>query len=69
MDLAEVMIILQDQKDIMSMITAYETKQMSASEEISFLQFIFDAGLVWAMPESYKKRVRDSLDKSLIYFN
>ena len=69
MDLAEVMIILQDQKDIMSMITAYETKQMSASEEISFLQFILDAGLVWAMPESYKKRVRDSLEKNMLYFN
>jgi len=69
MDLAEVMIILQDQKDIMSMITAYETKQMSASEEISFLQFILDAGLVWAMPESYKKRVKDSLEKNIIYFN
>tara|TARA_R100000008_G_scaffold86223_1_gene78438 strand:+ start:448 stop:696 length:249 start_codon:yes stop_codon:yes gene_type:complete len=69
MDLTEVMIILQDQKDIMSMIQAYELKQMSASEEISFLQFILDAGLVWAMPESYKKRVRDSLEKNIIYFN
>ena len=69
MDLTEVLMILQDQKDIMSMITAYESKQMSASEEVSFLQFILDAGIVWAMPESYQKRVEDFLDKNLIYYN
>jgi len=69
MDLAEVLVILQDQKDIMSMIQDYESKVMSASEEISFLQFILDAGIVWAMPESYKKRVKDSLEKNIIYFN
>ena len=69
MDLTEVLIILQDQKDIMSMIQAYESKAMSASEEIGFLQFILDAGIVWAMPNSYIKRVQDSLKKNLIYFN
>jgi len=69
MDLTEVLILLQDQKDIMSMIQAYESKQMSVLEEISFLQFILDAGIVWAMPDSYKKRVEDSLDKNLIYYN
>jgi len=69
MDLAEVLVLLQDQKDIMSMIQDYESKAMSASEEISFLQFILDAGIVWAMPESYKKRVKDSLEKNIIYFN
>ena len=68
-DLTEVLIILQDQKDIMSMIQAYESKKMSASEEISFLQFILDAGIVWAMPEPYIKRVEDTLEKNLIYFN
>tara|TARA_Y100000034_G_scaffold95385_1_gene115865 strand:+ start:565 stop:816 length:252 start_codon:yes stop_codon:yes gene_type:complete len=68
-DLAEVLIILQDQKDIMSMIQAYESRAMSASEEINFLQFILDAGIVWAMPEPYKKRVKDSLEKNIIYFN
>tara|TARA_R110000824_G_scaffold68158_1_gene176452 strand:+ start:159 stop:407 length:249 start_codon:yes stop_codon:yes gene_type:complete len=68
-DLTEVLILLQDQKDIYSMIQAYESKQMSASEEISFLQFILDAGIVWAMPETYKKRVKDSLEKNIIYFN
>lgn len=69
MDLTEVLIILQDQKDIMSMIKDYESKAMSASEEISFLQFILDAGIVWAMPEPYKKRVEDALEKNIIYFN
>ena len=69
MDLTEVLLILQDQKDIMSMIQAYESKQMSVLEEISFLQFILDAGIVWAMPDTYIKRVEDSLDKNLIYFN
>ena len=68
-ELTEVLIILQDQKDIMSMITDYESKNMSAMEEISFLQFILDAGIVWAMPDTYKKRVEDFLDKNLIYFN
>ncbi len=69
MALTEVLMILQNQKDIMSMITDYETKNMSALEEINFLQFILDAGIVWAMPDTYKKRVKDSLDKNLIYFN
>ena len=69
MDLTEVLIILQDQKDIMSMIQDYESKKMDVTEEISFLQFILDAGIVWAMPDSYKKRVEDFLDKNLIYYN
>ena len=69
MDLTEVLILLQDQKDIMSMIQDYESKKMSVIEEINFLQFILDAGIVWAMPDTYIKRVEDSLDKNLIYFN
>ena len=69
MGLTEVLILLQDQKDIMSMIQDYETKSMSVMEEINFLQFILDAGIVWAMPETYIKRVKDSLDKNIIYFN
>ena len=69
MDLTEVLILLQDQKDIMSMIQDYESKKMDVTEEISFLQFILDAGIVWAMPDAYIKRVKDSLDKNLIYYN
>ena len=51
------------------MIQDYESKKMDITEEISFLQFILDAGIVWAMPDAYIKRVKDSLDKNLIYFN
>ena len=69
MGLTEILMLLQDQKDIMSMITDYESKNMSVMEEINFLQFILDAGIVWAMPDTYIKRVKDSLDKNLIYFN
>tara|TARA_Y100000593_G_C4267768_1_gene315727 strand:+ start:808 stop:1056 length:249 start_codon:yes stop_codon:yes gene_type:complete len=69
MDLTEVLLILQDQKNIMSMITDFETKKMSASEEISFLQFILDAGLVWAMGDVYIKRVENALKNNIIYFN
>ena len=69
MGLTEILMLLQDQKDIMSMVTDYESKNMSVMEEINFLQFILDAGIVWAMPETYIKRVEDSLDKNLIYFN
>ena len=69
MGLTEILMLLQDQKDIMSMVTDYESKNMSVMEEINFLQFILDAGIVWAMPDTYIKRVEDSLDKNLIYFN
>tara|TARA_R100001079_G_C4414862_1_gene137172 strand:- start:393 stop:650 length:258 start_codon:yes stop_codon:yes gene_type:complete len=69
MGLTEILIILQDHVDILSMITDYETKKMSASEEIKFLQFILDSGIVWAMHKAYIKRVQDHLEKGLIYFN
>ena len=69
MGLTEILIILQDHVDILSMITDYETKKMSASEEIKFLQFILDSGIVWAMHKTYIKRVEDYLEKGLIYFN
>ena len=44
MGITEILIILQDHVNIVSMITDYETKKMSASEEIKFLQFILDSG-------------------------
>ena len=69
MGLTEVLLILQDHVSILSMITDYETKKMSASEEIRFLQFILDAGIVWAMHDTYIKRVEDSLEKGIIFFN
>ena len=69
MGITEILIILQDHVNIVSMITDYETKKMSASEEIKFLQFILDSGIVLAMHEAYIKRVQDYLEKGLIYFN
>ena len=69
MGLTEVLLILQDHVSILSMITDYETKKMSASEEIRFLQFILDAGIVWAMNETYIKRVEEYLEKGIIFFN
>ena len=69
MGITEILIILQDHVNIVSIITDYETKKMSASEEIKFLQFILDSGIVWAMHEAYIKRVQDYLEKGLIYFN
>ena len=69
MGITEILIILQDHVNIVSMITDYETKKMSASEEIKFLQFILDSGIVWAMHKTYIKRVEDYLEKGLIYFN
>jgi len=68
-DITEVLILLQDQKDLKGMIFDYESKKMSASEEIDFLQYILAAGIVWLMPNSYIKRVEDALEKGIIYFN
>jgi len=68
-ELAEVLYILQEHKDIMSMITDYEQKKMSATEEDTFFQYLFDSGLIWTMPGSYRKRVEEMLDKSILYFN
>ena len=69
MELTETLLILQEHVSILSMIKDYESKKMSASEEIRFLQFILDAGIVWAMHDIYIKRVQDSLEKGLIHFN
>ena len=68
-DITEVLILLQDQKDLKGMIFDYESKKMSASEEIDFLQYILAAGIVWLMPDTYIKRVQDALEKGIIYFN
>ena len=51
------------------MITDYEQKKMSATEEDAFFQYLFDSGLIWTMPGSYRKRVEEMLDKSILYFN
>ena len=68
-ELAENLYLLQEHKDVMGMIQDYELKKMSATEEESFFQFLLDSGLVWVMPNSYIKKVKDLLNKSIIYFN
>jgi hypothetical protein len=68
-ELAENLYLLQEHKSIMSMIQDYEMKKMSPTEEISFLQYLLDSGLVWVMPESYTKKTKEYLAKNLLYFN
>lgn len=68
-ELAENLYLLQEHKNIMTMIQEYELKKMSATEESYFFQYLLDSGLVWVMPEAYIKRVKDLLSKSVIYFN
>ena len=68
-ELAESLFLLQDHKNIMSMITDYEQKKMSATEEEAFFKYLLDSGLVWTMPNSYIKRVEEMLDKNILYFN
>ena len=68
-ELAEVLIILTEQKNIMSMIQDYELKRMTITEEINCLRYLFDSGLIWTMPASYIKREEELLDKNILYFN
>ena len=68
-ELAESLFLLQEHKNIMSMIADYEQKNMTVIEEINFFKYLFDSGLIWTMPDSYIKRVEDLLDKNLLFFN
>ena len=68
-ELAESLFLLQEHKNIMSMITDYEQKKMSATEEETFFKYLLDSGLVWTMPDSYIKRVEEMLDKNILFFN
>ena len=68
-ELAESLYLLQEHKNIMSMITDYEQKNMTPTEEGMFFQYLFDSGLVWTMPNSYITRVMDMLEKNMLYFN
>ena len=65
----ETLAILQDHKNIMQMLQEYEAKQMNPMEETNFFQYIFDAGIVWTMPQPYINRLKDLLEKNLIYSN
>ena len=68
-ELAESLFILQEHKNIMSMIADYEQKNMTVIEEINFFKYLFDSALIWTMPDSYIKRVEDLLNKNLLFFN
>ena len=67
--LAENLYFLQEHKDIMGMIQDYEQKKMSATEEISFFQYLLDSGLIWVMPQSYITKTKEYLTKNFLYFN
>lgn len=68
-ELADNLYLLQGHKSIMSMIQDYELKKMSPTEEVSFLQYLLDSGLVWVMPDSYIKKTKEYLSKKILYFN
>ena len=68
-ELAESLFLLQEHKNIMSMIQDYELKKMTPTEAETFFKYLFDSGLVWTMPDSYIKRVENMLDKNILYFN
>ena len=68
-ELADNLYLLQEHKSIMSMIQDYELKKMSPTEEVSFLQYLLDSGLVWVMPDSYIKKTKEYLSKKILYFN
>jgi len=67
--LAENLYFLQEHRDIMGMIQDYEQKKMSATEEISFFQYLLDSGLIWVMPPSYITKAKEYLTKKFLYFN
>ena len=61
--------LVSTQKDIIAMLQRYESHQMTATEEVSFFQYLVDAGIVWAMPSSYISRAEEMLEKRFIWFN
>lgn len=69
MDLLDMLQLAQSQKDIMAMLQRYESHQMTVTEEVSFFQYLLDAGIVWAMPTKYINYAEELLEKRFIYFN
>jgi hypothetical protein len=67
--LMDMLDLVSTQKDIISMLQRYESHQMSATEEVSFFQYIVDAGIVWAMPDTYISRAEEMLEKRFIWVN
>ena len=61
--------LVSTQKDVIKMLQRYESHQMTATEEVSFFQYLVDAGIVWAMPSTYISRAEEMLEKRFIWFN
>ena len=69
MDLMSMLDLVSTQKDIIMMLQRYEAHQMTATEEVSFFQYLVDAGIVWAMPSNYISRAEEMLEKRFIWLN
>ena len=67
--LMDMLDLVSTQKDIIMMLQRYEAHQMTATEEVSFFQYLVDAGIVWAMPSNYVSRAEEMLEKRVIYLN
>jgi len=67
--LMDMLDLVSTQKDIIMMLQRYEAHQMTATEEVSFFQYLVDAGIVWAMPSNYVSRAEEMLEKRFIYLN
>ena len=69
MGLMDMLELVSSQKNVIVMLQRYEAHQMSATEEVSFFQYLVDAGIVWAMPSNYISRAEEMLEKRFIYLN
>jgi len=69
MGLMDMIDLVSTQKDIITLLRRYEGHQMTVTEEISFFQYLVDAGLVWAMPSKYVSVAKEMLKKRFIYLN
>ena len=69
MGLMDMLDLVSTQKDVIKMLQRYESHQMTATEEVSFFQYIVDAGIVWAMPSTYISRAEEMLEKRFIWLN
>ena len=67
--LLDMLDLVSSQKDVIAMLQRYESHQMTATEEVSFFQYLVDAGIVWAMPSTYISRAEEMLEKRFIWLN
>jgi len=69
MGLMDMLDLVSSQKDVIRMLQRYESYQMTATEEVSFFQYLVDAGIVWTMPSNYISRAEEMLEKRFIWLN